>query len=128
MSILLKAGLPMAEIMSLIVQTMENVILHDALDKVRTEMLQGHGLSRPISQEKLFPGLLAQMVKVGEETGALDSNLETLAVFYEEEADRKIAALTGMMEPALMLVVGGMVGFLAVSVILPMYSLMGSLR
>ncbi len=128
MSILLKAGLPMAEIMNLIVQTMENVILRDALDRVRTEMLQGHGLSRPISQEKLFPRLLVQMVKVGEETGALDSNLETLAVFYEEEADRKIGALTGMMEPALMLVVGGMVGFLAVSVILPMYSLMGSLR
>jgi type IV pilus assembly protein PilC len=128
MSILLKAGLPMAEIMSLIVQTMENVILHDALDRVRTEMLQGHGLSRPISQEKLFPGLLAQMVKVGEETGALDSNLETLAVFYEEEADRKIGALTGMMEPALMLFVGGMVGFMAVSIILPMYTLMGSMR
>lgn len=128
MSILLKAGLPMAEIMSLIVQTMENKILRDAIDRVRTEMLQGHGLSRPIGQEKLFPGLLAQMVRVGEETGALDSNLETLAVFYEEEADRKINTLTGMMEPALMLFVGGMVGFMAVSVIMPMYTLMGSMR
>lgn len=128
MSILLRAGLPMAEIMSLIVQTMENIILRDAIDRVRTEMLQGHGLSRPIGQEKLFPGLLAQMVKVGEETGALDSNLETLAIFYEEEADRKIGALTGMMEPALMLFVGGMVGFMAVSVIMPMYTLMGSMR
>jgi len=128
MSILLKAGLPMAEIMSLIVDTMGNVILKEAFSRVRTEMLQGHGLSQPIRQEKVFPSLLAQMVRVGEETGTLDANLETLAVFYEEEADRKINMLTGMMEPALMLFVGGMVGFLAVSVILPMYSLMGSMK
>lgn len=128
MSILLRAGLPMSEIMDLIVQTMGNVILREAFERVRTEMLQGHGLSRPISQEQVFPSLLVQMVRVGEETGALDSNLETLALFYEEEADRKINALTGMLEPALMLFVGGLVGFLAVSVIMPMYSLMGSMR
>ena len=67
------------------------------------------------------------MVKVGEETGALDSNLETLAVFYEEESDRAIGTLTGMMEPALMLFVGGMVGFMAVAIIMPMYTLMGSM-
>jgi len=118
----------MSEIMDLIVQTMGNVVLRGALERVRTEMLQGHGLSRPISQEQVFPSLLVQMVRVGEETGALDSNLETLAIFYEEEADRKISALTGMLEPALMLFVGGLVGFLAVSVIMPMYSLMGAMR
>jgi len=128
MSILLRAGLPMSEIMDLIVQTMGNVILRGALERVRTEMLQGHGLFQPISQEQIFPSLLAQMVRVGEETGSLDSNLETLALFYEEEADRKINALTGMLEPALMLFVGGLVGFLAVSVIMPMYSLMGTMR
>jgi len=128
MSILLRAGLPMSEIMDLIVQTMGNVILRGALERVRTEMLQGQGLSRPISQEQVFPSLLVQMVRVGEETGSLDSNLETLALFYEEEADRKINALTGMLEPALMLFVGGLVGFLAVSVIMPMYSLMGTMR
>lgn len=128
MSILLRAGLPMSEIMNLIVETMGNVIIKEAFDRVRMEMLQGHGLSQPIRQERVFPSLLAQMVRVGEETGTLDSNLETLAIFYEEEADRKINTLTSMIEPALMLAVGGMVGFLAVSVILPMYSLMGSMR
>ncbi len=128
MSILLKAGLPMSEIMNLIVDTMGNVIIKEAFSRVRTEMLQGQGLSQPIRQEKVFPGLLAQMVRVGEETGTLDTNLETLAVFYEEEADRKINALTSMMEPALMLFVGVMVGFLAVAVITPMYSLMGGMK
>jgi type IV pilus assembly protein PilC len=128
MSILLRAGLPMAEIMNLIVETMGNVILKEAVQRVRTEMLQGQGLSQPMRQEKVFPKLLAQMVRVGEETGTLDTNLETLAIFYEEEADRKINALTSMMEPALMLFVGGMVGFLAVSVIMPMYTMIGSMR
>jgi type IV pilus assembly protein PilC len=128
MSILLKAGLPMSEIMNLIVDTMGNIIIKEALARVRTEMLQGQGLSKPIRQEDVFPSLLAQMVRVGEETGTLDANLETLAVFYEEEADRKIDALTSMMEPALMLFVGAGVGFLAVAVIMPMYSLMGTMR
>jgi type IV pilus assembly protein PilC len=128
MSILLKAGLPMSEIMNLIVDTMGNIIIKEAFSRVRTEMLQGQGLSQPIRQEKVFPGLLSQMVRVGEETGTLDTNLETLAVFYEEEADRKINTLTSMMEPALMLFVGVMVGFIAVAVITPMYSLMGSMR
>ena len=118
----------MAEIMNLIVETMGNVILKEAVQRVRTEMLQGQGLSQPMRQEKLFPKLLVQMVRVGEETGTLDTNLETLAIFYEEEADRKIDALTSMMEPALMLFVGGMVGFLAVSVIMPMYTMIGSMR
>ena len=128
MSILLKAGLPMSEIMNLIVDTMENIIIKEAFSRVRTEMLQGQGLSQPIRQEKVFPGLLAQMVRVGEETGTLDTNLETLAVFYEEEADRKINTLTAMVEPALMLFVGVMVGFLAVAVIMPMYTLIGGMQ
>jgi len=128
MSILLRAGLPVAEIMNLLVETMGNVILREALERVRMEMLQGHGLSQPLRQEKVFPGLLAQMVRVGEETGTLDSNLETLAKFYEEEADRRINALTSMMEPALILFIGGIVGFLAVSVILPMYTMIGAMR
>jgi len=125
MSILLRAGLPMTEIMNLIVETMGNVIIKDAFNRVHTEMLQGHGLFQPIRDQGIFPSLLAQMVRVGEETGTLDTNLETLAIFYEEESDRKIESLSAMMEPALMLVVGGMVMFLAVSVIGPMYSLMG---
>ncbi len=128
MSILLRAGLPMSEIMNLIVETMGNIVIKEAFSRVRTEMLQGQGLSGPIREEEVFPRLLAQMVRVGEETGTLDTNLETLALFYEEEADRKINALTGMMEPALMLVVGGMVMFLAVAVIQPMYTMIGGMR
>ncbi|MEA3459287.1 MAG: type II secretion system F family protein [Chloroflexota bacterium] len=128
MSMLLKAGLPMTEIMDLVSRIMGNVILRNAFQEVQEGVLEGRGLSEPIAEHKVFPNLLVQMVRVGEETGSLDSNLETLAVFYEEQADRKIKILTDWMEPALMLFVGAVVGFIAVAVIMPMYSLMGQMQ
>lgn len=128
MSTLLQAGLSMPEIIALCVRTQSNTIIAAALDAVRTELLQGHGLSEPLAQRKLFPGMLIQMVRVGEETGSLDSNMETLAIFYEEEVDRAVAAMAGAMEPALTVFIGGMVGFVALAVIMPMYTLMGSIQ
>jgi type IV pilus assembly protein PilC len=71
---------------------------------------------------KVFPSMLVQMVRVGEETGTLDSNLETMGVFYEEEADRNINTLAAMIQPALMLFIGGIVGFIAMSVVGAMYA------
>lgn len=128
MSTLLQAGLAMPEIIAMIVRGQSNRIIASALEEVRTELLQGHGLAEPLAKRKLFPGMLIQMVRVGEETGALDSNMETLAIFYEEEVDRAVAAMAGAMEPALTLFIGGLVGFVALAVIMPMYSLMGSIQ
>jgi type IV pilus assembly protein PilC len=104
------------------------VVVRDALEAVRVESLQGRGLSEPLAANELFPKMFAQMVRVGEETGTLDSHLETLADFYEEEVERAVNTLTSMMEPALTLFVGLIVGFVAVSVIMPMYSLLGSIK
>jgi type IV pilus assembly protein PilC len=75
-----------------------------------------------------IPRLLAQMVRVGEETGTLDQHLTTLADYYDEEVDRSLKGMTAFLEPAMILFVGGIVGFVAVSVILPMYTLLGSIR
>lgn len=125
---LLQAGLSLPEILDMVVRTQGNRIIAAAFDGVRQKMLQGHGLADPLSADKLFPGMLVQMVRVGEETGSLDSNLETLAVFYEDEVDRAVSAMTGAMEPALTIFIGGIVGFVAMAVITPMYSLMGSIN
>jgi len=125
---LLQAGLSLPEILDMVVRTQGNRIIAAALDGVRQKMLQGHGLADPLAAEKLFPGMLTLMVRVGEETGSLDSNLQTLAVFYEEEVDRAVSAMTSAMEPALTIFIGGLVGFVAVAVIMPMYSLMGSVK
>jgi len=128
MSALLRAGVPMPEIMSLTIRIQGNQVIASALAGVRDELLQGQGLADPLAQQGLFPNLLIQMVRVGEETGSLDDTLETLANFYEEEVDRNVSTLARAAEPALTIFVGLVVGFVALSMIMPMYSLMGAIR
>ena len=127
-AILFKAGLPLAEVMDLVIQTTQNRIIREALEEVREELLGGEGLSKPLANAKLFPPMLVQMVEVGEETGTLDTNLETMAEFYSREVDERINTLTSMIQPALTLAMGGVVAFIAVSIIMPMYGIMQSIR
>jgi len=126
MSVLLRAGLGLPEILDMCARTMGNILVREAIGEVRDEMIQGHGLSGPMSKHKVFPGMLVQMIRVGEEAGTLDDNLETMANFYEEEVDRAVEALSAAMEPALMMFIGGIVGFVAVATVMPMYSIIGS--
>lgn len=125
---LLQAGVSLPESLMLTRAIIGNKVISSALETLRRESLQGRGLSEPIARTGLFPRMLAQMVRVGEETGTLDSNLHTLAGFYEEEVDRSVKTVTGLLEPALIIFVGLIVGFVAVSVILPMYSLLQAIK
>jgi len=127
MSTLLRAGISLPEIMDLVIRTQGNRVLRTKLTDVRNLMLQGQGLSTPLGEQKIFPNMLVQMVMVGEETGSLDSNMETLAIFYDDEVDIAVGKLTGALEPAMTIFIGLMVGFVAMAVITPMYSLMGSI-
>ena len=128
MAVLLQAGIPLPEAIDLSIQTVDNVLVRQALQEVRTRLLQGHGLAYPLSETALFPKLLGQMVRVGEESGSIDAILLTLADFYEQETDQSIDALTSKIEPALILFVGGIVGFIAIAVLTPMYSLIGAVK
>ena len=125
---LLRAGLPLSEIMDLVLQTIDNVVVAGALGRARAALLAGQGLSGPLAAERLFPPLLAQMVRVGEETGTLEDNLDMLVAFYEEEVDRNVQLLTSMAEPALTIVVAAIVGFIAVSMVMPMYSILSEIQ
>jgi type IV pilus assembly protein PilC len=127
-SVLVRAGLPLPEVMELTLQAMDNVVVFDALERVRVALLAGQGFAVPLSSERIFPAMLGQMARVGEETGTLDGNLATLADFYEEDVDRRIKTLTSLAEPALTLLVGGVVGFIAISMVLPMYSILSSIK
>jgi type IV pilus assembly protein PilC len=127
-SVLIQAGLPLAEVMELILQTVDNTVVYAALDRVRLALLSGQGLSGPLAAERIFPLMLSQMVMVGEETGTLEANLATLADFYEDETDRSVKNLASLMEPALTVFVGGIVGFIAVSIVMPMYSVLSSIK
>jgi type IV pilus assembly protein PilC len=125
---LLHAGLQITESMELTRQTIQNVIIKGEIENLRQETLQGRGISAPLAKSPYFPPMLSQVVRVGEETGTLDTHLETTASFYEEEVDRTLENLTTLLEPAMIIFVGIIVAFVAISVILPMYSLLGQIR
>jgi type IV pilus assembly protein PilC len=127
-SMLLHAGLRLPQIIDIVIQTNRNRIIRDAFKSVRERLVQGEGLSQPMSENKLFPSLLVEMVVVGEKTGAMDTTLDTLSDFYEQEVDRKIDSLISMIEPLLTLAIGGMVIFIALSMITPLYSILKSMH
>jgi type IV pilus assembly protein PilC len=128
LSTLLQAGVSLPESLQLARSIVTNVVVGDAVESLRRESLQGRGLADPIMRTGVFPRMLSQMVRVGEETGTLDTNLETLASFYDEEVDRSVKRVTGLLEPGLIIFVGLIVGFVAVSVIMPMYTLLQNIR
>ena len=128
MATLLRAGLPLPESLELTKETIGNTIIRESVEAVRQETIQGRGISEPLSRIRLFPPMLAYMIRIGEETGTLDGHLSTLADFYEQEVDRRINTMTGILEPALTIFIGLLVGFVAISVIMPMYGLLGAIR
>jgi len=127
-SALVRAGLPLSEVMELVVHTTGNVIVAEILERARMALLAGRGLSAPLAAERIFPALLAQMVRVGEETGTLEENLATLADFFEEEVDRSTKLLVSLAEPVLTIFIAAVVGFIAISMVMPMYSILGEIK
>lgn len=120
---LARAGVPITTMIDTANESLGNIIFERGLKSVRTRMLSGEGFSGPLEATGLFPKLVIQIVRVGEETGNLDTNLEQAAEHYAEEVDYRLKQLITVLEPALVIVVGAMVGFIAISVIAPMYSL-----
>jgi len=126
MSVLIGAGLNLQEIMELVPQSSENKVVRDALNQVNEGLLLGEGLSEPMSHIDLFPPLLVQMVAVGEESNTLDFTMQVVADFYEVTADEKTQAMVGLVGPISTVLIAGVVGFIAISVLMPMYALTGS--
>lgn len=124
-ALLLSAGHPLPEVLRIAQEVSTNVHLRDAFGRVRQGLIRGEGLADPMSQEPLFPNMYVQMIRVGEETGNLEANLVYMADFHEDEVNRAVAALTGALEPALVIFVGGVVVFVALSIIMPIYGLLG---
>ena len=128
LALLVRVGLPLPQTLEMARRTSSNLVVKDALANVRTELLQGEGLSGPMAKNKVFPRVLVQMVMVGEESGKLSSTLETAAVSYEVEADEKINAMIALIEPVMIITLALIVGFIAISTITPMYSIYGAIK
>ena len=120
---MVSAGVPLPEAMRVATSSLNNRVFQDALELSRTAMLEGQGLAGPIGRTGLFPGTATAMMRVGEDTGSLDTQLEVAASFYEQELDYKIKRLTTLFEPAVILVMGGLVGFVAIALVSAMYGI-----
>ena len=127
LSSLVEGGVPILKSIIITRDTLGNVYYRESMDKVHKDVQQGTSLYEAISKfENIYPGLIVQMVRVGEESGALGSVLNRIAEFYEEEVDNATKNLSSIVEPVLMLIIGAVVGVFAVSMIQPMYSIMGN--
>jgi type IV pilus assembly protein PilC len=128
LSLLFRAGLPLPEVMTLTTRATGNQAVARALGEVGQDMLRGQGLAKPMSKRNVFLPLMVEMTKVGEETGNLDESLIIVAENYEIEADRRTQTLLGMIEPVMTIAMGLGVGFLALSVFMPIYGALGLIK
>ncbi len=122
------SGVPMLQAIKLTGETAGNVVVEESMDEVYASVKRGGSIAAPIADAEIFPPMVGHMVAVGEETGQLDEMLSKVADFYEAEVDAKVKALTALLEPVMIVFVGGMVGFIVISMYLPMFSIYEHIR
>ncbi|CAM3252515.1 type II secretion system F family protein [Nocardioides dubius] len=123
MASMVSAGVNLPEAMAVATGSMRNRVFIRRLNDVTEQMLEGAGMASPLARTQLFPGTATQMLRVGEETGTLDNQLEVTAQYYEVELDYKIKKVTALFEPAVIVVMGLIVGFVAVALVSAMYGI-----
>src|SRR5258706_10626809 len=127
LSTLLSSGVPILQSLDITAKTAGNVVIEDAILKVRAGVERGENFVDPLKATKVFPHMVSQMIGVGEQTGAMDAMLGKIADFYEEEVDTAIADLLGLMEPVLIAFLGVTIGSIVISMYIPLFSLIGKL-
>lgn len=125
---LARAGVPITQMLDTAITSVGHHEYRTGLLSVREAMLSGEGFATPMERTALFPRIVIQMVRVGEETGSLDGNLEQAAEHYAEEVDYRLKRMIAVIEPALVIGVGVVVGFIAISVVAPMYALVHAIH
>jgi type IV pilus assembly protein PilC len=118
---LTSAGVPLLQALEITGRTGGNVAVEDAMEGVIASVKQGGTIAAPLAQAPIFPSMVTHMVGVGEETGALDAMLDKVAEFYEDQVEASVKALTSIMEPVMIIIIGGMVGFIVISMYLPLF-------
>jgi type IV pilus assembly protein PilC len=123
LSTMISSGVPILDAMEIVARTSGNVILEGVILDVRGSIAEGQTIAEPLSESDIFPSMVVQMIAVGEATGALDTMLEKIADFYDTEVDTAVDALTSMLEPLLMLFLGGSIGGLVIAMYLPIFQM-----
>ncbi len=120
---LISSGVPILDGLEIVARTANNKVIEEAVMKTRDSIREGKTIAEPLSETNVFPPMVVQMIGVGEQTGALDAMLSKIADFYDDEVDNAVAALTSMLEPMMMVFLGGTVGFLVVAMYLPVFKM-----
>jgi type IV pilus assembly protein PilC len=115
------AGVPLLQALEITGRTGGNVVVEESMDGVIASVKRGGTIAAPLAQAPIFPSIVTHMVGVGEETGALDAMLDRVAEFYEEQVEASVKALTSILEPVMIIVIGGIVGFIVISMYLPLF-------
>jgi type IV pilus assembly protein PilC len=120
---LIQSGVPIMDSLEIVARTAGNVVVENAIMAARTSVGEGKTLAEPIGKTGVFPPMVVQMISVGEATGALDAMLAKIADFYDEEVDTAVAMLTSLLEPALMVFLGTVIGFIVIAMYLPIFKM-----
>jgi type IV pilus assembly protein PilC len=119
---LTSAGVPLLQALEITGKTGGNVVVEEAMEEVISSVKRGGTISAPLAKIPVFPTMVTHMVGVGEETGALDAMLDKIADFYEDRVDASVKALTSIMEPIMIIVIGAIVGFIVISMYMPLFT------
>ncbi len=125
---LLSSGVPILDAMEIVAKTAGNIVIEEAIMKVRQQVSEGKDVATPLMQTRVFPPMVVQMIGVGEQTGAMDQMLAKIADFYEEEVDQAVNALTSLMEPIMIVFLGGIIGTIMISMYMPIFEIAGNIR
>jgi type IV pilus assembly protein PilC len=124
---LTSSGVPILDGLEITAKTAGNSIIHDAVMAVRKAVEEGKTLSGPLGQTKVFPKMVVQMIHVGEQTGALDQMLSKIADFYEDEVDTAVEGMMKLLEPLMIVFLGGIIGVIVTAMYMPMYTILGKI-
>ncbi len=123
---LLSSGVGLIEAIDIASRTAGNIVVERALIRCKDSVLQGKAFATPLAKDKVFPDMVVQMIAVGEQSGTLDNMLNKIADFYEDEVETAVKALTSLIEPLLMVILGGIIAVLVVAMYLPIFSMAGN--
>src|SRR5262249_35596872 len=125
---MISSGVPILDALEVTARTAGNRTIEDGIYYVRSKISEGKNIAGPLLETKVFPSMVVQMIGVGEATGAMDAMLNKIADFYDDEVDTAVASLTAMIEPLLMVFLGGVVGGFLVAMYLPIFSIAGAIK
>jgi type IV pilus assembly protein PilC len=125
---MISSGVPILDALEVVAKTAGNTVIEKAIRYTREKISEGKTIVQPLAETKVFPPMVVQMIGVGEATGAMDQMLTKIADFYDDEVDAAVAALTSMIEPVMMVFLGGVVGGFLVAMYLPIFSIAGAIK